>query len=396
MPEQLSGYNPEAEEVEPMAKEKPIDALVVFGFGAQPRTKEEASFDPDRQQDKGWHLTVGSKARILAMGELWRMGEIDKIILSEGGTPDKEKSGGQLMKEYLLSKYPEIPEDKIVVEDKASNTIKNFAGTIDYLDGLEAKHDQEKKPKPKYAFLSNTFHMPRIQSLAHRFGINGQGFTAEDVLELAAQQREERTGIPTVNRYNIWRNRMSSPEGNDIWREENEVVRREYVGEINSLIAKAKKGEIRADHDYLIGLLSKTWSAERRESLDTDLQKLGIDTDALHQRIAEKIARLGKTSYRDYLRQENRWLGGVSYLPEYWLYQAAKVGPERFRKILQDPDNSDAAALLEQLGYHDVLSMSDEEFSNMKNAISSPQFVKDHRKVPPEEWENEAPDYNSL
>ena len=51
--------------------------LIVFGFGAKPRTKEEAAQDPDRKEDMGWHLTVGTKARVLAAGELWEMGEMD-------------------------------------------------------------------------------------------------------------------------------------------------------------------------------------------------------------------------------------------------------------------------------------------------------------------------------
>ncbi len=166
--------------------------LIVFGFGANPRTEEEADADPDGEHDAGWHLTAGTKARVLAAGELWKMGEVDKIIMSEGKAPDKEKSGGELMREYLLVKYPEISEDKVVVEDKASNTIENFAGTIDSLDNEESNEgaDRENFGENNLAFLSNRFHMSRIKEIAEKFGISGDSFSAEDVLKLAALLRE--------------------------------------------------------------------------------------------------------------------------------------------------------------------------------------------------------------
>jgi len=148
--------------------------LIVFGFGAKPRTKEEADEDPDGKHDMGWYLTAGIKARVLAAGELWNMREVDKIIMSEEKGPDKEKSGGELMKEYLLAKYPEIPEDKVVVEDKASNTIENFAGTIDSFDDEELNEgaNDENSGKNNLAFLSNGFHMSRIQEIAKKFGLS--------------------------------------------------------------------------------------------------------------------------------------------------------------------------------------------------------------------------------
>jgi len=156
-------------EVEP---KKRYGYLIVFGFGAKPRTIEEAKADPDRKEDMGWHLPVGTKARVLAAGELWRMGEVDNIIMSEGGSADKEKSGGELMREYLLAKYPEIPDDNVIVEDRATNTIENFAGTVNFLDESNIHSDKavgsqtEATGSSSVAFLSNRFHMARIKNIA--------------------------------------------------------------------------------------------------------------------------------------------------------------------------------------------------------------------------------------
>jgi len=37
--------------------------------------------------------------------------------------------------------------------------------------------------------------------------------------------------------------------------------------------------------------------------------------------------------------------------------------------------------------------MADEEFEKMRQSISSPEFIKSHRKLPPEEWESATPEY---
>lgn len=384
--------------VEREEKNKPYEVLVVFGFGARPRSKQEAEENPD--QNDGWHLTVGTKARVLAAGELWRMGEVDKIILSEGSAPDKEKSGAQLMKEYLLAKYPEIPEEKVILEDKAANTIENFAGTVDYLDrsgvtGSRKENEEKKitKPSSSIAFLSNRFHLARIEQIAEKFGIQGDNFSAEDVLALAAAKREQETSHPTVDRFNLWNARMSTPEGNEAWRDPNEVAHREYLALLRELITKAEADQDQGKKEKYFSLIAKSWNPKLREDLDSQLESEGINVEPIHKKIDERLKQLGATSYRDYLRQENRWSGGMKMLPEYWLFQAAKVNNKHFRKILEDPRNSDAIALISESGFANPLEMDDEEFEKMRQTISSDEFIKSHRKLPPEDWESESPEY---
>jgi uncharacterized SAM-binding protein YcdF (DUF218 family) len=369
--------------------------LIVFGFGAKPRTIEEAEADPDREEDIGWHLPVGTKARVLAAGELWRMGEIDKIVMSEGKGPDKEKSGGELMREYLLAKYPEIPDDNVIVEDRATNTIENFAGTVNFLDESNIHSDKaigsrtEATDSSNVAFLSNRFHMARIKNIAEKFGFKGDGFAAEDVLGLAASQKIDKKGNPYSKRFDIWNYRMSNPEGNDVWRDPNEVARRHYLKTVYHLISGAKANKDEEKVQEYTSFLSKVWHPELRLELDQSLADLGVDVEALHHEIEEEIKRMGKTSYRDYLRQENRWSQGMNEVPEYWLFQVAKVNSVRFRKILQDPLNIAAVKTLEDLGYNDPLNMGEEDFEKMRQTVSSDDFIKQHRKLPPQEWEGE-------
>ena len=285
--------------IEKEEKNKPYDVLIVFGFGARPRSKQEAEESPDLKD--GWHLTVGTKARVLAAGELWKMGEIDKIVFSEGAAPDREKSGSQLMKEYLLAKYPEIPEDKIIVEDKAANTIENFANTVDYLDhsevvasGREKQEKQITKPSSNIALLSNRFHLARIEQIAEKFAIQGDGFSAEDVLALAAARREQETGHPSVDRFNLWNTRMSTPEGNKAWRDPNEVAHREYIAFLRELITRAETSQDQEKKEKYFSLIAKSWNPKLRGGLDNELKSEGIDVEPIHQKIDEQLKQLGQ------------------------------------------------------------------------------------------------------
>ena len=389
----------EGEESEEL-KTKPYDALIVFGFGAKPRTQEQAD---KGENSEGWHLGPGTKARLLAAGELYKMGQVDKLILSEGAAPGSEKSGGELMKEYLMYKFPDIPQEKIIVEDKATNTIENFSYVVETLDKLGAMKKQDEadedpgiglspKRRSNIALLSNRFHMARIHQIAQRFGVKGDGFNAEDVLELAAKNAEEQTGKPMVERFDRWHDRMSTPAGNEAWRDLNEIARQIYVSALDGLERKARlEGDTERESLFVI-LLAKTWSPELREELDGILVDLGENVDSLHNSIKERYKQLEikpedrakEPNYRNYLMNENRWSYGMSDIPEYWLFQAAKVSTPRFRRILKDPKNSDAVTYLEGLGYHNPLEMNDEEFDQMRQTISTDEYIKKNRKTPPE------------
>ena len=369
-PQDFESGNDSSKEKE---KSKQFDMLIVFGFGVK-----------YNEQDKGWQLPAGAKARILAAGELWKMGDINKIVLSEGGQPDRT-SGGQLMKEYLVTHYPDIPEDNIVVEDSATNTIENFAGVVDYID--ETTEAQENPKDLNIAFLSNRFHMPRINDLAERFEIKGTVFSAEEVLALAAANREKEKGIPTVDRVKNLEYLMSNPQGNEVLRDPNLIATREYSNLIDQLQIDCLKEGDTEKKAQLETLRKDIFTEKQRDEADQKLTDLGVDIESLKSRIAQKIGAKGATSYGTFLNQENRWDGGLTQMPEYWLYQAAKVNSERFKKMLFSKENEDAFNLIIQLGYKNPSEMSSEEFEQMRKEISSDDFIKNNRKVPPAEWE---------
>ncbi len=156
---------------------------------------------------------------------------------------------------------------------------------------------------------------------------------------------------------------MSSAEGNDEYRNADEVARRVYIQEIQKLINDTEDDE---EKQRFISLISKLGDPQVRIELDKDLSVSGVDINEVHQRIQNKIEAMGKVSYRDYLQQENRWSGGMSELSGYWVLQAAKVNVDRFRKMLEDPNNNDAINYIIELGFKDPREMSEDEFEEMK------------------------------
>lgn len=382
--------------------------LIVFGFGYRPRTRAQVEADPDGKHDRGWHLTVGTKARILAAGELWRSGQIHKVILSEGTAKGAEKSGGEYMARYLKAKYPEIPDEDILREDQASNTIENFAGALNQIDNFALSSGH---PVGKIALLSNRFHIVRIQKIAERFNVEADPFTAEAVLEHSFSEKEVETGRPYRKRFDLWEKRMSTPEGNRVWRDPNEVAYRLYShffhNVLDSLsvqvVSNLEDEEAKQAINNIESVLPLIVSPSGRDQVDQVYRNLNLGPEYpaledLKQTITSRFEQLKldpenpfKGSYEEYLEDENRWDAGMDKVPSYWLLQAAKVNSSRFREMLKNPKNEDAVQYIISLGFTDPNFMDDDEFKVMQEAISSDQFIKEHRELPPEEWAESPP-----
>lgn len=191
----------ELNEEEP--NKKPIDALVVFGGGIisdEGLEKMQIGSELIGHSEKGWRLPLVARLRVLGATELYLRGEVEDVILT-GGKVAKEKgidaSEAELMKKYFLhtmkkrwSKdlkgqgFSETDIDRnvqellneaekhILLEDKATNTIENFAHTINLLTADKEKY-------ANIAFMSNGFHIDRIVKLAKKFLVEGQGISSE-------------------------------------------------------------------------------------------------------------------------------------------------------------------------------------------------------------------------
>jgi len=209
------------QEVPPDDKEKEgrkgIDALIVFGAGIRSdrdiaRLKELDEYDQQMLQEpearSRLRLTEAAKVRIVGAVEMFLDGQVRDVILT-GGAVLKEQgideTEAELMKAYfekiikkrwrseLRTSYEhdslEAKQDAerveaevdrqwsevephIILEDKATNTIENFAHTINHLNDNPGQYDN-------LAFMSNQFHTERIIQLANILALKGEGRPAE-------------------------------------------------------------------------------------------------------------------------------------------------------------------------------------------------------------------------
>ncbi len=97
-----------------------FDALVVLGKNIGVGwTREKIRKTPNFLSDR-------SELSVFAIGFLFKTGNFNKIILSGGKTSGANfPSEARAMKDFLLKEFPEIPEDKIILEENSFDTIEN-------------------------------------------------------------------------------------------------------------------------------------------------------------------------------------------------------------------------------------------------------------------------------
>lgn len=144
-----------------------FDALVVLGRIWRP--PEGATIE------RGIHVSLEGKMRTLAAGEMYRAGLTDKIIFSGGKTGGKEwPSEAESMAEYLKKKFPEIPNEAIIMESESFDTPENAE---------KVKAILEKYGINKIALETSGFHLKRSVKLFENQGLKVAGFPAEEFLE---------------------------------------------------------------------------------------------------------------------------------------------------------------------------------------------------------------------
>ncbi len=97
-----------------------FDALIVLGKNIGVGwTREKIRKTPHFLSDR-------SELSVFAAGFLFKTGNFNKIIFSGGKTAGVEfPSEAAAMKEFILKKFPEIPENKIILEENSFDTIEN-------------------------------------------------------------------------------------------------------------------------------------------------------------------------------------------------------------------------------------------------------------------------------
>lgn len=177
-------------------KQTPLDYLLVFGQGPVLDSETNQKPDPQAQNIKAeansWMKTVARAA-----GELKLAEGVKKIVLTGGKTGgDNFPSEAQLMKNILISEYG-INEADIIMEDQSGKTPENLAQSLNVIDNLKLKTDDN----PSIGLLGADFHLPRIRLLAQLFGIDTRhSFSAEQIFKLIAERTDNQDMLQLINK----------------------------------------------------------------------------------------------------------------------------------------------------------------------------------------------------
>ncbi len=167
--------DPSDENREKLTQSFPV--LLVLGGGFKKAESTQPQVAP--------RLSRESRMRVLAAGEMFKAGIIGNIILTGGKTAGEDSpSEAEAMKFYLQSKYPQILDENITLEDSSLETSENMENMKGILDG---------KGLDEAIILTSETHLKRAEQLAQKNDLNIiAGATAEDQIISRSPRHYER------------------------------------------------------------------------------------------------------------------------------------------------------------------------------------------------------------
>ncbi len=94
-----------------------------------------------------------------------------KVVVSGGQGSNEDISEAHAMEKYLLSKG--IKKERIIIEDKSTNTFENLTLSLDEIRKIE------KKDKINVLIATNKYHIFRAKLLGKRLGLQAYGLPAK-------------------------------------------------------------------------------------------------------------------------------------------------------------------------------------------------------------------------
>jgi len=167
--------DPSSENHERLTQSFPV--LLVLGGGFKKAESIQLQVEPG--------LSRESRMRVLAAGEMFKAGIIGNIILTGGKTAGgNNPSEAEAMKLYLQSKYPQILDEHITLEDSSLETSENMGNMKEIL---------ENKEFDEAIILTSETHLKRAEQLAQENHLNIiAGATAEDQIISRSPRHYER------------------------------------------------------------------------------------------------------------------------------------------------------------------------------------------------------------
>ena len=178
VPEHNSEIPAASENVEGLPEK--FQAVVVLGKNWRER--------PPKNTQGKWklHLSIESKMSAIAAGEMYTSGLATKILFSGGRTVGADwPSEAGAMQEFLKKKYPDIPDDDIMLEEEAIDTIDS----AERVDRILQEHGFQ-----DIALLTVGFHISRSEKIFQDRGIAVHGLPSEEMLKKRSLHYEQFVG----------------------------------------------------------------------------------------------------------------------------------------------------------------------------------------------------------
>lgn len=129
-------------------------------------------------------LSQESKMNALAAGELYRKGNIDRVIFSGGQTAGIENpSEADAMAKYMHHKFPDVPESAVLLEEHSIDTAENAQKILEIL-GAEGDAKQ-------VTLLSVNDHLPRAEKYFSHVGLDVAPVSSEEVLSRRSKHHQQ-------------------------------------------------------------------------------------------------------------------------------------------------------------------------------------------------------------
>ena len=148
-----------------------LDAIVVLGHNLG------TGYTGERLRELPDHLSGHSKLSVLAAAILFKEGFTDRIIFSSGHTAGKETiSEAEAMRNFMKKKFPEIPDEAIILEEKSIDTAGNAEESIKIVKQLKLSN---------VGLMSTRDHLKNSTVLFRRYGLNVKqenSFISEEVI----------------------------------------------------------------------------------------------------------------------------------------------------------------------------------------------------------------------
>ncbi len=126
------------------------------------------------------YLSPKSELNVIAGALFLKKNQTKILIFSGGKTAGKNyPSEAEAMRNFLLSKYLDIPVSSIILEDKSFDTKQNAKNSKLIIENNNFK---------KISFITTNAHIPRSKKLFKKVGLDIKGYSAEEIVEQNAPE----------------------------------------------------------------------------------------------------------------------------------------------------------------------------------------------------------------